>query len=134
MRKRVHISTETDYDGQCFSTFQYVENLPFWILGGTVLRKYYCEHFDETQLFHVKMSENVLTTRLNLAVYNIGDYANNYYGAAVGFQLVKDYPDNPGDLTPWPTTTTASASTKSATTTSRTTTAVPTPTEYGKLL
>ncbi|KAJ3051208.1 hypothetical protein HK097_007825 [Rhizophlyctis rosea] len=95
------------YDGQCFSTFQYIENLQFWILGGTVLRKYY-------------------------SVYNIGDYKNDYYGAAVGFQLVKDYPDNPGDLTPRPTsTTTATGYTTPGKTTTRTTTAVASPTEYG---
>ncbi|KAI8588748.1 cathepsin D2 [Geranomyces variabilis] len=52
-----------DGQGGCISTFAPLDGLPVWILGDTVLRKYY-------------------------SIYDMGDIANNYSGARIGFALV----------------------------------------------
>ncbi|KAJ3002352.1 hypothetical protein HKX48_002373, partial [Thoreauomyces humboldtii] len=51
-----------DGQGGCLSTFAPLDGLPVWILGDTVLRKYY-------------------------SIYDLGDISNNYSGARVGFAL-----------------------------------------------
>ncbi|KAJ3002543.1 hypothetical protein HKX48_002273, partial [Thoreauomyces humboldtii] len=58
-----------DGSGGCISTFAPLDGLPVWILGDTVLRKYY-------------------------SVYNLGDITSNYSGAKIGFALAS--PVDPG--------------------------------------
>ncbi|KAJ3008864.1 hypothetical protein HKX48_008309 [Thoreauomyces humboldtii] len=62
-----------DGQGGCISTFAPLDGLPVWILGDTVLRKYY-------------------------SIYNLGDVSSNYSGAKIGFALSTEAgsaPSNP---------------------------------------
>ncbi|KAJ3170903.1 hypothetical protein HDU87_008669 [Geranomyces variabilis] len=58
-----------DGQGGCISTFAPLDGLPVWILGDTVLRKYY-------------------------SIYDLGDVSNGYSGARIGFATAT--PKDPG--------------------------------------
>ncbi|KAJ3006180.1 hypothetical protein HKX48_000256 [Thoreauomyces humboldtii] len=92
-----------DGQGGCISTFAPLDGLPVWILGDTVLRKYY-------------------------SIYNLGDVSSNYSGAKIGFALSTEA----GGSTPSSPTTTAEATATATNTdepTSTTSSAEATPTD-----